>query len=75
MDGSGRGETIDATFVWLPSRRILANGDVFICMFPGAGYPAEGAASRGKMGRHLALMNRGATLDQMLHAVTAPTSH
>jgi alkyl sulfatase BDS1-like metallo-beta-lactamase superfamily hydrolase len=112
----GRGETDDATFVWLPTRRILASGDFVIWMFPNAGnprkvqrYAAEWAAALRHMerlqpeivipghgpvifGKHraaqvlcdgaailehlvsesLALMNRGATLDQVLHAVTAP---
>lgn len=112
----GRGETDDATFVWLPERRILASGDFVIWMLPNAGnprkvqrYAAEWAAALRQMERlapdivipghgpvifgkdraaqvlrdgaavleHLvreclALMNRGATLDQVLHAVTAP---
>ena len=112
----GRGETDDATFVWLPRSRVLASGDFVIWMFPNAGnprkvqrYAAEWAAALRHMERlapeivipghgpvifgkdraaqvlrdgaavleHLvreclALMNRGATLDQVLHAVTAP---
>lgn len=115
----GRGETDDATFVWLPSRRILASGDFVIWMFPNAGnprkvqrYAAEWAAALRRMERlepitvipghgpvifgkdraaqvlrdgaavlehlvreSLALMNRGATLDQVLHAVTAPAEY
>jgi len=115
----GRGETDDATFVWLPSRRILASGDFVIWMFPNAGnprkvqrYAAEWAAALRQMERlepeivipghgpvifgkdraaqvlrdgaavlehlvreSLALMNRGATLDQVLHAVTAPAEY
>jgi len=115
----GRGETDDATFVWLPSRRILASGDFVIWMFPNAGnpkkvqrYAAEWAAALRNMERlepeivipghgpvifgkdraatvlrdgaavlehlvreSLALMNRGATLDQVLHAVTAPAEY
>ena len=115
----GRGETDDATFVWLPSRRILASGDFVIWMFPNAGnprkvqrYAAEWAAALRHMERlqpeiiipghgpvifgndraaqvlrdsaavlehlvsqSLALMNRGATLDQILHAVTAPPEY
>jgi glyoxylase-like metal-dependent hydrolase (beta-lactamase superfamily II) len=50
----GRGETDDATFVWLPERRVLASGDFVIWMFPNAGnprkvqrYAAEWAAARG----------------------------
>ena len=50
----GRGETDDATFVWLPDRRILASGDFVIWMFPERGQSAEGAALRGGMGRGLA---------------------
>jgi alkyl sulfatase BDS1-like metallo-beta-lactamase superfamily hydrolase len=115
----GRGETDDATFVWLPSRRVLASGDFVIWMFPNAGnprkvqrYAAEWAAALRHMERlepeivipghgpvifgkdrvaqvlrdgaavlehlvreSLALMNRGATLDQVLHAVKAPAAY
>jgi alkyl sulfatase BDS1-like metallo-beta-lactamase superfamily hydrolase len=115
----GRGETDDASFVWLPSRRILASGDFVIWMFPNAGnprkvqrYAAEWAVALRQMerlepdivipghgpvifgkdrvgqvlrdgaavlehlvGECLALMNRGATLDQVLHAVTAPDEY
>ena len=115
----GRGETDDATFVWLPGRRILVSGDFVIWMFPNAGnprkvqrYAAEWAVALRQMERlepeiiipghgpvifgkdraaqvlrdgaavleHLvseclALMNRGATLDQVLHAVTAPAEY
>ena len=115
----GRGETDDATFVWLPDRRILASGDFVIWMFPNAGnprkvqrYAAEWAAALRQMERlepdivipghgpvifgkdraaqvlrdgaavleHLvreclALMNRGATLDHVLHTVTAPAEY
>ncbi len=114
-----RGETDDATFVWLPSRRILASGDFVIWMFPNAGnprkvqrYAAEWAAALRHMERlapeiiipghgpvifgnnrasqilrdgaavlehlvseSLAVMNRGASLDEVLHAVTAPTEY
>jgi len=115
----GRGETDDATFVWLPGRHILASGDFVIWMFPNAGnprkvqrYAAEWAAALRHMERlepkivipghgpvifgkdravqvlrdgaavlehlvreSLALMNRGATLDQVRHAVTAPAEY
>jgi alkyl sulfatase BDS1-like metallo-beta-lactamase superfamily hydrolase len=115
----GRGETDDATFVWLPDRRILASGDFVIWMFPNAGnprkvqrYAAEWAAVLRHMERlepeivipghgpvifgedraaqvlrdgaavlehlvreSLALINRGATLDQVLHAITAPAAY
>jgi alkyl sulfatase BDS1-like metallo-beta-lactamase superfamily hydrolase len=37
----GRGETDDATFVWLPDRRVLASGDFVIWMFPNAGNPRK----------------------------------
>jgi alkyl sulfatase BDS1-like metallo-beta-lactamase superfamily hydrolase len=115
----GRGETDDATFVWLPGHRVLASGDFVIWMFPNAGnprkvqrYAAEWAAALRHMERlepeivipghgpvifgndraaqvlrdgaavlehlvreSLALMNQGATLDQLLHAVTAPAEY
>ena len=112
----GRGETDDATFVWLPDRRVLASGDFVIWMFPNAGnpqkvqrYAAEWAATLRRMQalkpevlipghgpvvfgaaraalmlddaaalleslvrQTLALMNRGCTLDEVLHGVSAP---
>ena len=37
----GRGETDDATFVWLPERRVLVSGDFVIWMFPNAGNPRK----------------------------------
>jgi alkyl sulfatase BDS1-like metallo-beta-lactamase superfamily hydrolase len=37
----GRGETDDATFVWLPQHRVLASGDFVIWMFPNAGNPRK----------------------------------
>lgn len=37
----GRGETDDATFVWLPRRRVLASGDFVIWVFPNAGNPRK----------------------------------
>lgn len=37
----GRGETDDATFVWLPDRKVLASGDFVIWMFPNAGNPRK----------------------------------
>ncbi len=37
----GRGETDDATFVWLPRHRVLASGDFVIWMFPNAGNPRK----------------------------------
>jgi alkyl sulfatase BDS1-like metallo-beta-lactamase superfamily hydrolase len=112
----GRGETDDATFVWLPQRRVLASGDFVIWMFPNAGnprkvqrYAAEWAETLRRMQalrpevlipghgpvifgaaraeqvlddgatlleslvqQTLALMNRGCTLDEVLHSVSAP---
>ncbi|HTC11558.1 MAG TPA: alkyl sulfatase dimerization domain-containing protein [Acetobacteraceae bacterium] len=114
----GRGETDDATFVWLPDRRVLASGDFVIWMFPNAGnprkvqrYAAEWAAALRRMqglrpdilipghgpvifggvraaqmlddgatlleslvAQTLALMNRGATLDEVLRGVSAPAA-
>lgn len=114
----GRGETDDATFVWLPQRRVLVSGDFVIWMFPNAGnprkvqrYAAEWAATLRRMqalepeilipghgpvifgaaraqqmlddgatlleslvGQTLALMNRGCTLDEVLHGVSAPAA-
>ncbi|TWT01682.1 alkyl sulfatase dimerization domain-containing protein [Reyranella sp. CPCC 100927] len=37
----GRGETDDATFVWLPQQRVLASGDFVIWAFPNAGNPRK----------------------------------
>jgi len=37
----GRGETDDATFVWLPGPRVLASGDFVIWVFPNAGNPRK----------------------------------
>lgn len=37
----GRGETDDATFVWLPEKRILISGDFVIWVFPNAGNPRK----------------------------------
>ncbi|MDE2574121.1 MAG: MBL fold metallo-hydrolase [Rhodospirillales bacterium] len=36
-----RGETDDATFVWLPDRRLLISGDFVIWVFPNAGNPRK----------------------------------
>jgi len=112
----GRGETDDATFVWLPEHCVLASGDFVIWMFPNAGnprkvqrYAAEWAETLRRMqalapeilipghgpvifgaaraaqvlddgaalleslvGQTLAMMNRGATLDEVLRGVSAP---
>jgi len=37
----GRGETDDATFIWLPKHRVLASGDFVIWVFPNAGNPRK----------------------------------
>jgi len=112
----GRGETDDATFVWLPDRRVLASGDFVIWMFPNAGNPrkvqryapdwaaalrrmealqpevlipghgpvifgaarvaqvlGDGAELLESLTRQtLDLMNKGSSLDEVLHAVAAP---
>jgi alkyl sulfatase BDS1-like metallo-beta-lactamase superfamily hydrolase len=114
----GRGETDDATFVWLPEKRILISGDFVIWVFPNAGNPRKvqryapdwAAALRRMRGlapavlipghgpvvfgqeraaqilgdgaellerlvaQTVALMNNGASLDQILHTVSAPQS-
>jgi len=115
----GRGETDDATFVWLPRQRVLASGDFVIWVFPNAGnprkvqrYTADWAAALRRMEQlkpqalipghgpvifgeqravqvlrdgaevlehltreTLALLNRGATLDEVLHAVKVPAAY
>jgi alkyl sulfatase BDS1-like metallo-beta-lactamase superfamily hydrolase len=55
----GRGETDDATWVWMPDRDILCCGDFFIWASPNAGnpqkvqrYPAEWAAALRTMAAH-----------------------
>ncbi|HEV7308033.1 alkyl sulfatase dimerization domain-containing protein [Ensifer sp.] len=114
----GRGETDDATFVWLPEQRVLASGDFVIWVFPNAGnprkvqrYAAEWATALRRMqqlrpsilipghgpvvfgaeraaqmlgdgaeplehlvGETLALVNRGATLNEVLHTVKVPAA-
>jgi alkyl sulfatase BDS1-like metallo-beta-lactamase superfamily hydrolase len=37
----GRGETEDATWTWIPERRVLAPGDLFIWAVPNAGNPQK----------------------------------
>jgi alkyl sulfatase BDS1-like metallo-beta-lactamase superfamily hydrolase len=115
----GRGETDDATFVWLPQRRVLASGDFVIWVFPNAGNPRkvqryaadwavalrrmeqlkpevlipghgpvifgesraaqvlrDGAEALEYLTREtLQLMNKGATLDQILHTVKVPSRY
>jgi alkyl sulfatase BDS1-like metallo-beta-lactamase superfamily hydrolase len=112
----GRGETDDHTFTWIPERRILAPGDLFIYAVPNAGNPQKvqryvsdwadaldrmaGLGAETLLPGHglpifgaerihealtqtarflraieeqtLALMNRGASLDQVLHGVKLP---
>jgi alkyl sulfatase BDS1-like metallo-beta-lactamase superfamily hydrolase len=112
----GRGETDDATFVWLPRHRVLASGDFVIWVFPNAGNPRkvqryaadwahalrrmeqlrpailipghgpvifgeeraaqvlrDGAEALEHLTREtLALLNKGATLDEVLQAVKVP---
>jgi alkyl sulfatase BDS1-like metallo-beta-lactamase superfamily hydrolase len=115
----GRGETDDATFVWLPQKRVLVSGDFVIWVFPNAGnprkvqrYAPDWAAALRKMQalrpvvlvpghgpavfgeeraeqvlrdgaevlehlttKTLELMNRGRSLDEILHSVSAPTEY
>lgn len=112
----GRGETDDHTWVWLPARRTLCTGDLFIWVVPNAGnpqkvqrYPHEWAVALRAMAaleaelllpghgypirgtdrvrqalgdtaelleslhdQTVAMMNAGARLDDILHAVRAP---
>jgi alkyl sulfatase BDS1-like metallo-beta-lactamase superfamily hydrolase len=114
----GRGETDDATFVWLPEKRILMSGDFVIWVFPNAGNPrkvqrfapdwaaalrrmqslapavlipghgpvvfgekraeqllSDGAAVlESLVTQTTELMNKGASLDEILHTVSAPQS-
>ena len=112
----GRGETDDHTWVWIPERRILVPGDLFIYAVPNAGNPQKvqryvsdwadaldrmaGLAPDTLLPGHglpifgadrvhqaltetatllrsiedqtVALMNKGWTLDQVLHGVKLP---
>jgi alkyl sulfatase BDS1-like metallo-beta-lactamase superfamily hydrolase len=111
-----RGETDDHTWVWVPERRTLCTGDLFIwctpnagnpqkvqryardwavalramadlgaeLLLPGHGLPIAGAAQVRQalvdtadlldslVDQTLALMNEGARLDEVVHAVQAP---
>jgi alkyl sulfatase BDS1-like metallo-beta-lactamase superfamily hydrolase len=111
-----RGETDDHTWVWLPQRKVLCTGDLFIWASPNCGnpqkvqrYPKEWAAALRKMDalgpetllpghgypivgadrvhqaltdtaalleslhdQTVALMNRGARLDEIVHTVAPP---
>ena len=111
-----RGETDDHTWVFVPTRRVLCTGDLFIWASPNCGnpqkvqrYPKEWAAALRTMttldaevllpghglpivgaarvrqaleetaallehlyGETIAMMNAGATLDDIVHTVTAP---
>ena len=111
-----KGETDDHTWTWVPSRRILCCGDLFIWAAPNAGNPqkapryprhwAEALREMAALGAEImlpghglpvmgaervraaledtaallesiceqafALMNRGASLDEVIHGVAAP---
>lgn len=111
-----KGETDDHTWTWVPSRRVLCCGDLFIWAAPNAGNPqkapryprhwAEALREMAALGAEIMLpghglpvlgaervraaledtaallesiceqtfelMNRGATLDEVIHGVTAP---
>src|SRR5262249_17709523 len=115
----GRGETDDATFVWLPKERVLASGDFVIWVFPNAGNPRKvqryapdwAAALRRMQGlkpdvvipghgpvifgqaraaqvlgdgaealeiltsQTIEMMNRGCSLDEILHSVSVPQTY
>ncbi len=112
----GRGETDDATWVWLPQERVLCCGDFFMWVAPNAGNPRKSQRYVGDWARALrsmmaheaeillpghgfpifgakrvrtalsdvaaylesieeqtlALMNRGAQLDEVIHTVRVP---
>jgi alkyl sulfatase BDS1-like metallo-beta-lactamase superfamily hydrolase len=114
----GRGETDDATFVWLPDQRVLASGDIVVWVFPNAGnprkvqrfapdwaaalrrmqalkpeilIPGHGPVISGKARadqvlrdgaepleslteQTLELMNKGSSLDDILHSASTPAS-
>lgn len=112
-----KGETDDATWVWLPDRKVLCTGDLFIWVAPNCGnpqkvqrYPWEWAVALRRMAaldaelllpghglpiagaepiamvltttaelleslcsQTLELMNQGARLDELIHAVSVPS--
>src|SRR4029453_8894581 len=114
----GRGETDDHTWTWIPERKVLATGDLFIWAVPNAGNPqkveryvadwADALDAMAELGAEtllpghglpifgadrirealgttasllrdvetqaLALMNRGCSLDEVLHGVTPPAA-
>lgn len=53
-----RGETDDATWVWVPSRRVLCTGDLFIWAAPNAGNPQKVQRYPGEWARALREMER-----------------
>jgi alkyl sulfatase BDS1-like metallo-beta-lactamase superfamily hydrolase len=115
----GRGETDDASFVWVPVQRVLVSGDFVIWVFPNAGnprkvqrYAPDWAAALRKMQalkpaalvpghgpavigeeraervlrdgaevlehlttKTLELMNKGCSLDEILHSVSVPAEY
>ena len=46
-----RGETEDATWTWVPERKLLAPGDLFIWRVPNAGNPQKVQRYVGRVGR------------------------
>jgi len=115
----GRGETDDATFIWLPEQRVVVSGDFVIWAFPNAGNPRKAQRSAPQWAvalrkmqalkaqtlitghgpvvfgearvdqilndtaealesvtrQTLELMNKGSTLDQILHSVSVPAKY
>ena len=58
-----KGETDDHTWTWVPSRRVLCCGDLFIWATPNAGQPAEGTALPARVGRGAARDGRAGRRD------------
>jgi glyoxylase-like metal-dependent hydrolase (beta-lactamase superfamily II) len=65
----GRGETDDATFVWLPEQRILVSGDFVIWVFPNAGNPRKVQRFAPDWA---AALRRMEALKPEVHSVSAP---